>query len=299
MSLNSTNNTRQPLIIKYNQVTNNGIRLQILPKYCIGYVVKGTKYIYNNNQRHIINKGEMFYFSTGQYYLENTPGKDDEFEEIIFLYSPVHLNKILNDLSLTFKLKIENNHFCNKCTDTNYIICDSWSGISVFFDSIKQYIQDNIFNIDSTGEEIKMTELIYLILLGDKCCIKNKILNNNDIYRVNFEQIVQSNIFNNLSIDELASMCNKSLTTFKKEFKEYFNESPHKWFINERLVHTRLLLISTNKSISEISNECNFTNTSHFIKLFKRKYSMTPSNFRTQNKQINMNQTQIIAENYI
>ena len=153
--------------------------------------------------------------------------------------------------------------------------------------------------MDCSGEILKKTELIYLILIGDKCCIKNKILNNNDIYKVNFEQVIQSNIFNNLSIEDLASMCNKSLTTFKKEFKQYFHESPHKWFINERLVHTRLLLISTNKSISEISNECNFTNTSHFIKLFKRKYLVTPSNFRAQNKNSNIIQEHMIAEDYI
>ncbi len=299
MNINAETSTRQPMIIKYNQVTNNGIRLQIMPKYCIGYVTKGAKYIYSNNQRHIINKGEMFYLNAGQHYLENTSDIDNEFEEILFLYSPEQLNKILNDLSLTFKLEIENNHMCEKCSDTNYIICKSWSNLAVFFNSVSQYIKDNVFNVDYTGEILKMTELIYLIISNKECCIKNKLLNNNDMCKINFEQVIQNNIFNNLSIEELASICNKSLTTFKKEFKEYFHDSPHKWFINQRLAHTRLLLISTNKSISEISNECSFTNTSHFIKLFKKQYAVTPSHFRAKNKQLNIEQAQIVPENYI
>ena len=40
------------------------------------------------------------------------------------------------------------------------------------------------------------------------------------------------------------------------------------------------MLISTNKSISEIGNDCNFPNTSHFIKLFKKEYGMTPASYR-------------------
>lgn len=46
-------------------------------------------------------------------------------------------------------------------------------------------------------------------------------------------------------------------------------------------MHSRLLLISTNKSISEIGMECNFPNTSHFIKLFKKQYGQTPATYRT------------------
>ena len=101
-----------------------------------------------------------------------------------------------------------------------------------------------------------------------------------DLMKENFEQTIQNYIFSDISVDELASKCNRSLTSFKKEFRKHFYEPPHKWFIRQRLMHSRLLLISTNKSISEIGNECTFPNTSHFIKLFKKEYGMTPSHYR-------------------
>lgn len=125
-----------------------------------------------------------------------------------------------------------------------------------------------------------MTELIYLILAQKDCCLKSKILSNMDLMKENFEQTVQSYIFDDISVEELAGKCNRSLTSFKKEFRKHFFEPPHKWFIRQRLMHSRLLLISTSKSISEIGNECTFPNTSHFIKLFKKEYQMTPATYR-------------------
>ena len=110
--------------------------------------------------------------------------------------------------------------------------------------------------------------------------LKSKVLSNMDLMKENFEQTIQNYIFSDISVDELASKCNRSLTSFKKEFRKHFYEPPHKWFIRQRLMHSRLLLISTNKSISEIGNECTFPNTSHFIKLFKKEYGMTPSHYR-------------------
>jgi AraC-like DNA-binding protein len=138
-----------------------------------------------------------------------------------------------------------------------------------------------MFNNGSAAETLKMTELLYLILSNDECCLKNKILNNIDSVKESFEQIINDSIFEDISIEELASKCGKSLTSFKKDFKKQFYEPPHKWFIRQRLMHSRLLLISTDKSISEVGSDCGFPNTSHFIKLFKKEYSMTPANYRS------------------
>ena len=85
-----------------------------------------------------------------------------------------------------------------------------------------------------------------------------------------------------ISIEELSKLTNRSLTSFKKEFRRHFQMPPHKWYIRQRLMHSRLLLISTSKSISEIGNACTFPNTSHFIKLFKKEYQMTPAAYRNR-----------------
>lgn len=156
----------------------------------------------------------------------------------------------------------------------------AWNALRNFFINTNAYLRDEEGLPDETGESIKMTELIYLIASHEDCCIKSRLLSNIDTARKSFEQTVYDHIFKDVSIEELARLTNRSLTSFKKEFRRHFQMPPHKWFIRQRLMHSRLLLISTSKSISEIGNECTFPNTSHFIKLFKKEYQMTPAAYR-------------------
>ena len=126
----------------------------------------------------------------------------------------------------------------------------------------------------------------------DECCLRSKVLSNVDAAYGNFERVVYSHIFQDMSIEELASISHRSLTSFKKEFRRHFMMPPHRWFIRQRLMQSRLLLISTSKSISEIGNECTFPNTSHFIKLFKKEYGMTPAIYRTRYSNFLLSSTQ-------
>ncbi|MCD7964131.1 MAG: AraC family transcriptional regulator [Rikenellaceae bacterium] len=275
----------QPTITKYTQPQRNGIQSQTLHRHAIGYVLRGKKYLYYGDERREVNRGDIFYLGVGNHYIEDIPEDNRPFEQIVFYYDSSRLNKILNSLSITYQLSINNDHSCPNCEKRQDVIFPSWNTLKNFFITINQYIKDDQFSKDNTAEYLKITELIYLILSNNDCCIKSKILNNIDTLTASFEQTIQDNIFNDISIEELAQKCNRSLTSFKKEFKKHFFEPPHKWFIKQRLMHSRLLLISTNKSVSEIGIECNFPNTSHFIKLFKKEFGMTPVAYRHRNRQ--------------
>lgn len=274
---------QQPTIVKYVQAYRNGIQSNTLHRHAIGYVLRGKKFIYYGDVRHEINKGDVFYLSMGNHYIEDVPESSRPFEQIVFYYDASQLNKILNHLSVAYQLDILNDHDCPNCHKRADVIYPAWNTLKNFFSTINQYIKDDVFGNDDTAETLKMTELIYLIISNSECCLKPRILSNVDAMTASFEKTIHENIFNDISIEELAQKCNRSLTSFKKEFKKHFYEPPHKWFIRQRLMHSRLLLISTNKSVSEIGNECNFPNTSHFIKLFKKEFGMTPVSYRNHN----------------
>ena len=130
------------------------------------------------------------------------------------------------------------------------------------------------------GQRIKLNELIYLLLTEEDGCIRRKVLRSSDTASGQFVNIIYENIFNDVSVEMLAEMTNRSLTSFKKEFKRLFNAPPHKWIVEQRLDRARVMLASTTRTVSEIGAECAFSNISHFIKLFKQRYNETPASFR-------------------
>lgn len=277
--------SQKPIVVKYCQNEPSGIQLQKQGRHSIGYVLKGKKYIYNGDERDEVDTDDIFYMGIGSHYVEYIPAEGGNFEQITLYYSMEQLSRIVRQLSLEFNFNVSNGHECERCKDSNHVVCPAEPMIKTFFTNLNKYIKQGLLERDEVGENLMIAELIYLVISDSDCCIKNKILSNLDFSAKNFEHIIRSNIFNDISLEELAEKCNRSLTSFKKDFKERFSVSPHKWITQQRLMHSRLLLISTDNPIADIGTECGFPNTSHFIKLFKKDYTVTPSAYRRSHKQ--------------
>ena len=276
---------RNPSIMRFCIATRNGIESNNFTRHAIGYVIRGRKVVYYGDTGYEIKAGDIFYLATGIHYIENIPESGKPFEQIIAYFKPEELNDILTSLVINYGFDLASDHQCPRCSKKAHAAYPAWNYMNTFFSALNQYTKDGLFYRDGTAEKLEMTGLIYHIISNPDCCIKRKILDNADSHKEGFEQIINKAIFRDISIEELAQTCNRSLTSFKKEFKKHFYEPPHKWFIRQRLMHSRLLLISTGKSIAEIGIECNLPNTSHFIKLFKKEYGLTPSAYR--NRHIN------------
>ncbi len=277
---------QQPTIVKYTQTHRNGIQVTTLHRHAIGFVQRGKRHVYRGDLRKEIAKGDAYYLGIGNHYIEDLPEGNRPFEQIVFYYDNHQINKILNQLNLNYQLDIQNDHDCPNCQDRSAVGYPAWSSLKHFFDSIGHYLTDDVFERDEAAESLKLMELAYLILSHKDNCLQKCLLNHADISSADFEQIIYGSVFSDLSIEDLAKECNRSLTSFKKEFRKRFNESPHRWSNRQRMMHARLMLISTNKSIAQIGNECNLPNTSHFIKLFKKEYGVTPGAFRKANEKV-------------
>lgn len=276
----------QPTVVKYVEPTSSGVRSQYLSRHAVGYVVQGTKYIHSGDRCECLRRGDIFYLGIGLHYTEELPDGDRPFEQILFYYSPDELQRILLHLNITYRLNISNNHRCPTCRTSSEVAMPAWPAIRSLFTAVAHYLQGEQ-RLDAAAERFKMTELIYHIVSHEDCCLKSKVLASIDTDKESFEQIVYGHIFSECSIEELARKTHRSLTSFKKEFRRIYEMPPHKWFIHQRLIHSRLLLLSTSKSVSEIGLQCSFPNTSHFIKLFKKAYGHTPSTYRTAHRASN------------
>lgn len=94
------------------------------------------------------------------------------------------------------------------------------------------------------------------------------------------EDTMEKNFRKNLTLEQYASLCHRSLSAFKRDFKQQYNSPPGKWLLDKRLEYSVALLQGTNMSLSEVSLDCGFINMSHFSTTFKKRFEMPPSRFR-------------------
>ena len=79
------------MIVKYVETLHNGIQSQVLSRYAIGYILRGTKYIYDGDKRQTLSRGDVFYLGIGHHYIENFPEGGQPFEQVLFYYTPADL----------------------------------------------------------------------------------------------------------------------------------------------------------------------------------------------------------------
>jgi AraC-like DNA-binding protein len=83
------------------------------------------------------------------------------------------------------------------------------------------------------------------------------------------------------SLHELARGAGQSVSTFKRRFRAATGVPPAAWLRQKRLARAKLLLESSDRSVTEIAFDVGFSSVSHFVHTFRRRYQITPHRIRS------------------
>ena len=92
----------------------------------------------------------------------------------------------------------------------------------------------------------------------------------------------------NYTPEQLASLCGCSPRHFNRLFHAHFGESPRARQTELRLLKARQLLASTNARISQVALDSGYRSLSLFNALFKRRFGISPSDWREQDQRNSM-----------
>ncbi|MDQ8015171.1 MAG: AraC family transcriptional regulator [Flavobacterium nitrogenifigens] len=84
------------------------------------------------------------------------------------------------------------------------------------------------------------------------------------------------------SISQMAKMSNMSESKFKTLFKKITGNTANVFFMENKLLLAKDLLENKQLTISQISDELNFTNNSYFASKFKEHFGISPKEFNKQ-----------------
>lgn len=247
-------------------------------------ILSGRKIIHTEQGDITLESGSAFFAKKGSYIMSEILSSEKKYRTLLFFIGDNFLESFLR------------NHYLDaKKTKTVQ------SKTSLFKIDISPLLQSSIqsaipyFLFDSGYSDkligLKMQEVLLNIIDADESGNFLTFLQN--LYsnrRQNLHRLMDEHYRKPVTIEELAALSGRSLSTFKRDFKVTFNDSPKRWINNRRLKTARLLLLNSGKNISEVCFEVGFENISYFSQLFKKKFGHPPSHLTKDQNQYLLNQ---------
>lgn len=235
------------------------------------YVVRGQKVWQSSRRKYCVGPGEAIFVKKGANIIHQF-FEEDFCSLMIFVPDHFITNVVKSNSALVPNGVVEN-------TDT-VIPLHVDEVLSAYFLSVLSYFSKKE---EPWGNllEIKFKELIFDLMSsphnGPLCEHFRSLC---DRRKTSIRDVMESNFLYKMKLEEFAYLSGRSLSAFKKDFNSTFNCSPGKWLLRRRLEHAKHLLELTDKNINELAFETGFENASHFIRIFRQTYGITPLRFK-------------------
>ena len=126
---------------------------------------------------------------------------------------------------------------------------------------------------------LKLKELLITLMNSDpKLTSYFQTITHSD--KPSLPQIMEKNFCFNLKLEDFAELSHRSLSAFKRDFKQHYGESCGRWLTKRRVKHAAHLITNSSLSISQVAYESGFEDTSHFSRVFRNIMGQSPSEFK-------------------
>jgi AraC family transcriptional regulator len=96
------------------------------------------------------------------------------------------------------------------------------------------------------------------------------------------EDYIQQNISRNITLDELAAICNCTPIQFARKFNAHYRMRPHAYVLKQKVEQACQYLRKDTLALKEISLLSGFSDQSHLNRVFRQHINCTPAEYRRQ-----------------
>ncbi|MEM9820399.1 MAG: AraC family transcriptional regulator [Bacteroidota bacterium] len=242
---------------------------------CFFYVLTGCAAVISNTQKMIAETNEGLVMKCGNYLNEYLKSSEGDYCEAIAIHLHRDVLKTIYDKEFPdFLLNVKRIHPIGiEKTQASKLLNN-------YIESLQFYFKNPAL-VSEELLKIKLKELILLLAKTDNAqAIQSLIAGLFSESEVSFKEIIEANLYNNLSLEELAALSNSSLSSFKRTFIKHYGDPPARYIKKRKLSKAAKMLKSTSLRISHIAYDCGFIDLAHFSKSFQKKYGCSPSDYR-------------------
>lgn len=265
----NNNSQKMDLFVYDFKMTEEAIKTKVnLNMHMFSFLQTGIKQVHFVNDAVLVNNKQSILIKKGNYLWTELLDKSQVYYCKLFFFSDEKLREFLNkhfkqnenvEAEATEYFKIENDNYLNDYLNSLTTIMASAPTLN------KELIA------------AKFDELLLYLIGKYGISFQNYLLSLINNETSNFEKKIENIVYSTLTIDEIAFLCNMSLSTFKRQFIKVYKASPGKWLREKRLLKAKEMLKEQKLRPSDIYFELGYNNLANFSIAFKNRFGISPS----------------------
>jgi AraC-like DNA-binding protein len=238
---------------------------QFIAEHTLMYVLKGAVHVYDGSNHYTFSAGE-YGLGRKNHLARYTKEKiNDELEKVFIFFDEPFLKMFEQKHKPTFR-KFKSSDVLVRLKEDNLV--------HVFIRSLLPYYAQG--KIDTPFSDIKREELL-IILLRQQPELTGIFFDFARPQKIDIQAFMVKNYKFNISIERIAYLTGRSISAFKRDFKQVFNDTPSHWLVQRRLQEAYFLLEKKRMKPIDIYYDLGFENLSHFSYAFKKKFGLPPT----------------------
>ncbi len=247
------------------------------------YIVSGSIRVICNDGETVLRKGDMCYL----YPLQLHSIKADKACTEPVKYAVIKFNMYTLGIPQTYIRKMYD-CFVYRTEETDFCIVIRSDKL---IDSMANIVQD-IFEEYTEKQDMYMLAVqsgIYkmLIIMARQMKINGDFKHkrsDGDVYFNHILEYIDAHSAEQIEVQDLAEMCNMSYSHFARSFKARYGRSCKEYILYIRLNKSQSMLLYSDYPVEYIAQENGFSDSSYFIRVYKKWRGITPKQERMQNR---------------
>ncbi len=263
------------IVYYYKGVTGTYKGRSILHRNAISLVIEGEKIMRFAEKTVHVNDTEFHFLSSGNCLASMDLSPRKSFSSVMIFFT----NKVLVDFFVKYEKRIRDANKKIKITAESYVSI-------VKDDFIRNYINSLILLGNEASADMKRLKfeelMLHVLNAHPKKLLSFQIKEHHQLEDLQIRQAIENNVASAITVEELAFLCNMSLSTFKRKFQKLYNTSPNKYILQRRMEIAKDLLLYDREKPSEVYHKVGYENHSSFSESFKNAFGLTPKDFQSQ-----------------
>jgi AraC-like DNA-binding protein len=245
-----------------------------ISNHVVSVILAGEQVIRTYDEQTIrVKAGDILFIPRGVYYVSDLLPEDGPFSSMLFYFNDRLVQEFLSESDLTD---------FNRHAVPSHLQLRLSAPVEFFIHSLIN-IYDNHGIKNKQFLDLKMLEMLHLLnqMTGEQR-FADFLFQLSLPKKRNIRSFMEKNYDKPLKIEDYAYLTGRSVSTFRRDFKHYFELTPQKWLKERRLDKALSILHERELSVGELAMEVGYEHVSHFIKEFKKKVGMSPKQYQLE-----------------